>query len=181
MRYPEKVDRKHINIATFNKRFHLKEKYFHINTRLTKLLISYVSFLYPIAFIQYYANIWNRVRESFLLHDVHYYMYDIVWSYSFHKNRGFYIHIRLGNLGNLISCIDFFIGIGVPRLHYWDVSSILRYHVKRGKVPRIKVISFRKTSLTWRLRCRISTFKIVPINSYKNDYQWSIFSQKKYV
>ena len=108
MRYPVKVDRKHINIATFNKRFHLKEKYFHINTRLTKLLISYVSFLYPIAFIQYYANIWNRVRESFLLHDVHYYMYDIVWSYSFHKNHGFYIHIRLGNLGDLISYINFF-------------------------------------------------------------------------
>ena len=116
MRYPVKVDRKHINIATFNKRFRLKEKYFHINTRLTKLLISYVSFLYPIAFIQYYANIWNRVRESFLLHDVHYYMYDIVWSYSFHKNHGFYIHIRLGNLGDLISYIDFFIGTGVPRL-----------------------------------------------------------------
>ena len=57
--------------------FGLKEKYFHVNTRLTKLLISYVSFLYPIAFIQYYANIWNRVRESFLLHDVHYYMCDI--------------------------------------------------------------------------------------------------------
>ena len=37
--------------------FGLKEKYFHVNTRLTKLLISYVSFLYPIAFIQYYANI----------------------------------------------------------------------------------------------------------------------------
>ena len=95
--YPVKVDRKHTNIATFNKRFRLKEKYFHINTRLTKLLISYVSFLYPIAFIQYYANIWNRVRESFLLHDVHYYMYlhtTFFWSYSFHKNHGFYIHIR---------------------------------------------------------------------------------------
>ena len=61
--------------------------------------------------------------------------------------------------------------------HYWDVSSvpiepavILRYHEKRGKVPRIRVISFRKTSLsilkthlTWRLRSCISTFKIVPI------------------
>ena len=62
-------------------------------------------------------------------------------------------------------------------LHYWDVSSIpvepavtMRYHGKRGKVPRIRVISFRKTSLsilkthlTWRLRSCISTFKIVPI------------------
>ena len=79
--------------------------------------------------------------------------------------------------------------------HYWDVSSvpiepavILRYHEKRGKVPRIRIISFRKTSLsilkthlTWRLRSCISTFKIVPINSYKNDYYWNIFSQKKYL
>ena len=72
---------------------------------------------------------------------------------------------------------------GPPR-HYCDVSSIpiepavtMRYHGKRGKVPWIRVISFRKTSLsilkthlTWRLRSCISTLKIVPTSSYKNEY-----------
>ena len=77
--------------------------------------------------------------------------------------------------------------------HYWDVSTMptepavfLRYYKKSKKVPWNKVISFREMENAKRLsvfyKCisvedwdknfknRISTLKIVPINSFKKDY-----------
>ena len=72
--------------------------------------------------------------------------------------------ISASELCVVYSTIEMSVLCGSNQPLFWDIMR------KRGKVPRIRVISFRKTSLsilkthlTWRLRSCISTFKIVPI------------------